>query len=77
MSSRTSGVAVAVNAAIGGRPARPAVRRAAEQLGAVAMACREHANKTPHAQMGGKAMTMDELMAFSWYVDGVASSIPK
>ena len=25
----------------------------------------------------GKSMTIDELMAFSWYVEGVASSIPK
>lgn len=25
----------------------------------------------------GKAMTVDELTAFNWYVDGVASSIPK
>ncbi len=34
-----------------------------EQLGAVAMACREHAQQTPHAQMGGKPMTMDDYLA--------------
>lgn len=33
-----------------------------EQLGAVALACREHANRTPHAQMGGKAMSMDDYL---------------
>ena len=33
-----------------------------EQLGAVAMACREHANATPHAQMQSKTMTMDEYL---------------
>lgn len=33
-----------------------------EQLAAVAMACREHANRTPHAQMGGKPMTMDDYL---------------
>jgi acetyl-CoA acetyltransferase len=35
----------------------------AEQLGAVAMACREHANQTPHAQMHGKAMSLDDYLA--------------
>jgi acetyl-CoA acetyltransferase len=33
-----------------------------EQLGAVAIACREHANQTPHAQMGGKPMDMDDYL---------------
>ena len=35
----------------------------AEQLGAVAMACRENANKTPHAIMHGKPMSMDDYLA--------------
>lgn len=35
----------------------------AEQLGAVALACREHANLTPHAQMQSKPMTMDEYLS--------------
>jgi acetyl-CoA acetyltransferase len=33
-----------------------------EQLGAVAMACREHANRTPHAQMGGRPMSLDDYL---------------
>jgi acetyl-CoA acetyltransferase len=33
-----------------------------EQLGAVAMACREHANLTPHAQMQSRPMTMDDYL---------------
>jgi acetyl-CoA acetyltransferase len=33
-----------------------------EQLGEVALACRDHANRTPHAQMGGKPMTMDDYL---------------
>jgi acetyl-CoA acetyltransferase len=35
----------------------------AEQLGAVAMTCREHANQTPHAQMHGRPMGMDDYLA--------------
>ncbi|HEX7761016.1 MAG TPA: transporter [Caulobacteraceae bacterium] len=35
----------------------------AEQLGAVAMACREHANLTPHAQMQSKPMSMDDYLS--------------
>lgn len=35
----------------------------AEQLGAVALACREHANRTPHAQMASRPMTMDDYLA--------------
>ncbi|WP_332771888.1 thiolase C-terminal domain-containing protein [Phenylobacterium sp.] len=35
----------------------------AEQLGAVALACREHANLTPHAQMQSKPLTMDEYLS--------------
>jgi acetyl-CoA acetyltransferase len=35
----------------------------AEQLGAVAMTCREHAQQTPHAQMRDRAMTMDDYLA--------------
>jgi acetyl-CoA acetyltransferase len=35
----------------------------AEQLAAVAMTCREHANHTPHAQMGGKPMSLDDYLA--------------
>ena len=34
----------------------------AEQLGAVAIACREHANRTPHAQMQSKPLTMDDYL---------------
>ena len=34
-----------------------------EQLGAVAMACREHANLTPHAQMGGRPMSLDDYLS--------------
>jgi len=34
-----------------------------EQMGAVAMACREHAGLTPHAQMQAKPMTMDDYLA--------------
>jgi acetyl-CoA acetyltransferase len=34
-----------------------------EQMGAVAMACREHAGLTPHAQMQSKSMTMDDYLA--------------
>jgi acetyl-CoA acetyltransferase len=33
-----------------------------EQLGAVAIACREHANLTPHAQMQSRPMTMDDYL---------------
>jgi acetyl-CoA acetyltransferase len=33
-----------------------------EHLGAVAMACREHASLTPHAQMGSRPMTMDDYL---------------
>lgn len=33
-----------------------------EQLGAVAMACREAANLTPHAQMSAKPMSMDDYL---------------
>jgi acetyl-CoA acetyltransferase len=33
-----------------------------EQLAAVAMACREHANQTPHAQMRDKVLTLDDYM---------------
>jgi acetyl-CoA acetyltransferase len=35
----------------------------AEQLGAVAVACREHANQTPHAMMRDRAMTMADYLA--------------
>ena len=35
----------------------------AEQLGAVAMACREHAQQTPHAQMRDRAMSLDDYLA--------------
>jgi acetyl-CoA acetyltransferase len=35
----------------------------AEHLGAVAMACREHANLTPHAMMQSRPMTMDDYLA--------------
>jgi acetyl-CoA acetyltransferase len=35
----------------------------AEQLGAVAMTCREHANQTPHAQMHGRPMGLDDYLA--------------
>lgn len=35
----------------------------AEQLGAVALACRSHANKTPHAQMHEKELTLDGYLA--------------
>ncbi|HEY2751596.1 thiolase C-terminal domain-containing protein [Phenylobacterium sp.] len=35
----------------------------AEQLGAVAITCREHAQQTPHAQMRDRAMTMDDYLA--------------
>lgn len=34
-----------------------------EQLGAVALACREAANATPHAQMHARPLTMDEYLA--------------
>ncbi|HXQ14387.1 MAG TPA: transporter [Caulobacteraceae bacterium] len=34
----------------------------AEQLGAVALACREHANRTPHAQMQSKPLSMDDYL---------------
>jgi len=34
-----------------------------EHLGAVAMACREHAQATPHAQMAGKPMAMEDYLA--------------
>ena len=35
----------------------------AEQLGAVAITCREHANRTPHAQMADKPMSMEDYLA--------------
>jgi len=35
----------------------------AEHMGAVALACRAAANRTPHAQMGSRAMTMDDYLA--------------
>lgn len=34
-----------------------------EHFGAVAIACREHANRTPHAQMNGRPMTLDDYLA--------------
>jgi acetyl-CoA acetyltransferase len=34
-----------------------------EQLGAVAMTCREHAQATPHAMMNGRPMSMDDYLA--------------
>lgn len=34
-----------------------------EQLGAVAITCREHANRTPHAQMADKPMSMEDYLA--------------
>jgi acetyl-CoA acetyltransferase len=34
-----------------------------EQLGAVAVTCREHANLTPHAQMGAKTLSMDDYLS--------------
>jgi len=33
-----------------------------EQLGAVALTCREHANQTPHAQMAGRTLSLDEYL---------------
>ena len=35
----------------------------AEQMGAVALACRAAANQTPHAQMASRPMTMDDYLA--------------
>jgi acetyl-CoA acetyltransferase len=35
----------------------------AEHLGAIAIACRENANRTPHAQMHAKALTMEDYLA--------------
>ena len=35
----------------------------AEQFGSVALACRANANRTPHAQMHGKPLTMDDYLA--------------
>jgi acetyl-CoA acetyltransferase len=35
----------------------------AEQLGTVALTCRSHAAETPHAQMHGRALTMDDYLA--------------
>jgi len=34
-----------------------------EQLAAVAIACREHANQTPHAQMADRALTLEDYLA--------------
>lgn len=34
----------------------------AEQLGAVAVTCRENANRTPHAQMHGKPLTLEDYL---------------
>ncbi|WP_068876839.1 MULTISPECIES: lipid-transfer protein [unclassified Phenylobacterium] len=34
-----------------------------EQLAAVAMTCREHANRTPHAQMAGRPLSLDDYLA--------------
>lgn len=34
-----------------------------EQLGSVALACREHANRTPHAQMHERVLTMEEYLS--------------
>jgi acetyl-CoA acetyltransferase len=34
-----------------------------EQLGMIALTCRENANANPGAQMGGRSMTMDDYMA--------------
>ena len=34
-----------------------------EQLGAIALACRENAHANPGAQMGGRTMTMDDYLA--------------
>jgi acetyl-CoA acetyltransferase len=34
-----------------------------EQLGHIALACREHAHGNPRSQMGGKPMTMDDYLA--------------
>jgi acetyl-CoA acetyltransferase len=34
-----------------------------EQLGAVAVTCREHANRTPHAQMASRPMSLDDYRA--------------
>lgn len=33
-----------------------------EQLAAVAMTCREHANRTPHAQMAGRTLSLDDYL---------------
>ena len=35
----------------------------AEHLAAVAIACREHANQTPHAQMAGRTLTLEDYAA--------------
>jgi acetyl-CoA acetyltransferase len=35
----------------------------AEQMGAVALACREHANQTPHAMMRDRRLTMEDYLA--------------
>ena len=35
----------------------------AEQLGSVAITCREHANLTPHAQMQSKSLNMDDYLS--------------
>lgn len=34
-----------------------------EHFGAIALACRAHANRTPHAQMHGKPLTLDDYLA--------------
>jgi acetyl-CoA acetyltransferase len=35
----------------------------AEQLGSIALACRRHANRNPHAQMTDRLLTMDDYLA--------------
>ena len=37
-----------------------------EQLGNVAVACREHANRNPSAMMYGRPMTMEQYLAARW-----------
>jgi acetyl-CoA acetyltransferase len=37
-----------------------------EQLGAIALTCRQRAHANPNAQMGGRALTMDDYLAGRW-----------
>lgn len=40
-----------------------------EQLGAVALACREHANQTPHAQMYDRTLSMEDYLTSRMIAD--------